>query len=102
MSNNIDSMNEQDFSSLLASVDDEADHHVLWVNTSGQVFLEPSGGLSPTDFDNKPGFKFRWETMARGNGYCGANAASDMNYVRKQLAEVKADWSQGKTGYVDY
>ena len=91
MNADIRTMTEHDFATLLASVDDSADHHILWVTTSGLVRLSACGTLTPAGWEahHAPELKFRWETFVAGNGYCGAKAAADRGYVRKQLAELK-------------
>lgn len=101
---NINQMTEGDFSALLASVDDAADHHILWVTRRGEVRLSPVGDNTPAGFEEKheAEMQFRWETFQRGNEYCGADAAADSEYVASKLKELKRDWSMGKTGYVDF
>lgn len=100
----VDQMTEEDFAALLGSVDDEDDSHILWVTRSGHARLSPTGDLTPAGFEaaHESEMQFRWETFGRGNGYCGADAASDANYVAEKLAELREDWRQRKTGYIDY
>jgi hypothetical protein len=102
---NVKTVTLQELTGLYAALDDEAAHHVLWVDHSGEIHIDPiPDNLTPVGFAAKIGsaLKFRWETWVIGNGYVGTKAAKDRKYMEKQLAELKRDWARGVTGYVDY
>ena len=86
---------------LYASASDDK-FHVLWVDTGGGIHLDVDDNESDFNARIATRVKFRWEAFAPGNGYVGPRAAKDLKYMRKQLQMLKADWTSGATGYVDF
>ena len=85
---------------LLASVDDHAGNHMVWVDGAGQVHITKVVGVPAHFYKSLPGFKFRLETFVAGNSYAGAAAASDVEHVRRIREELETHWNDGSTGYV--
>ena len=61
---------------LLASKDD-SQHRQIRVTKDGIAYLSDEVGAN-----NIGGLAFRFETWDAGNGYCGAEAASDDKFVK--------------------
>ena len=94
---------EEEMGELLASVDDRAGHHVLWVAKNGDVHvtLLPED-VAPGEWASRnTNLHFRFETYVRGNGYVGREASLDVHYVRRTLSALRRGWEQGVVGYVD-
>ena len=87
----------EELSKLLGSVDDNAGHHVLWVDHAGEVHVD----LEQEFDDNNPQLRFRYETYLSGNEYVGEKAVADRDYVEWLLGQLVEDWNTGETGYVD-
>ena len=81
--------------SLLAEADDNAGHHVLWVDTSGEVHVSQLGQEgSLTEFSKThPTVRVRFEAWIRGNGYVGPDAASDDAHVTRYFNWLKEAWA---------
>jgi hypothetical protein len=75
---------EHQLHALLAAADDGVDHHILWVDASGQVnltWLDDSVVL--TEFSKAyPHVPLRFEAFCVGNGYVGNEAAADAHVNR--------------------
>jgi hypothetical protein len=87
---------------LIAAADDEADHHILWVDNHGEVSLTRLEGQVPAHWaaSNESIVRFRYETLARGNSYVGPAAALKNTYIRELLADLVRDWRSGATGFL--
>lgn len=81
---------------LLAQCNDEASHHILWVDTNGAVFISPlPDELTPVGFEeSKPRMRIRYETYPCGCQYVGESAADDRNYVQELHAKLLRDWRE--------
>jgi hypothetical protein len=92
---------EDQLRALLASADDEAGHHMLWVDKNGEVHLDliPQG-LTPVGYfeQTKERQQFRQETFQCGNGYVGPKAAASP-YVSELFAYLVERWQSGDKGY---
>ena len=88
---------------LYATCDDRNANHVLWVDEDGDVHITPvPKGLPPGQLAKQlPRLRFRYETAMAGNGYVGAKAADDEEYVSRMLAHLIRDWRAGLRGYSD-
>lgn len=51
---------------------------------------------------NLDGVRFRFETWASHTGYTGPLAASDQEYISRELANIKKAWSMERKGYIDW
>lgn len=81
---------------LIASKDD-SENRQLRVTKGGMAFLADQVGA--TDID---GLAFRFETWDRGNGYCGPKAAADEAWVKKVYQDLKENWPNPKSSYIDF
>lgn len=69
--------------SAIAAADDSAGNHVLWVDSAGQVHLDVlPEEMSPVDFQHsQPTMRARLPTLGQDNGYTGAAAAQDEEWM---------------------
>ena len=79
---------------LLADADDEAGHHILWVDTNGKVNLTLLDDLVVlTKFSTAyPSVRLRFEAYCAGNGYVGLEAANDDEHVDLCFSRLCAAW----------
>jgi hypothetical protein len=93
---------------LFAAADDEAGHHSLWIDKSGEVHLSViPEELTPIGFeDATPSMQIRFETYGEGLGYVGPSAAADDKFIGDTFRRLVKAWtppfSVGKIKYVDY
>lgn len=92
---------------LTQQADDEAGHHILWVDQKGEVHLSliPED-MTPNGFeDSRPSMRLRYETCGQGNGYVGLEAAADVSMMSRLLTSLTREWSKlnpsGRVQYVD-
>ncbi|MFC6282794.1 MULTISPECIES: hypothetical protein [Polaromonas] len=97
-----------DLKDLIASANDSAGHHILWVDTQGDVYLNClDGDLSPVGFEDKVSkvLKLRYETFERGSGYMGPEAALDEAWVGRLFRSLVKEWQDRPSGtdseYID-
>lgn len=92
---------------LVAPCDDEAGHHVLWVDDSGYVHVErvPDHLTPPGLEGSRPTMKMRYPTLHEGGGYVGPDAAADESYLRSLLRDLVKGWGgtfrPGQVKYLD-
>jgi hypothetical protein len=81
--------------SLIASVDDAAGHHILWVDTSGNVNVtQLPDGVTPVGYSEKnKNIRLRFETYCAGNGYVGLEASKDNEYIEELFKSLVTKWS---------
>lgn len=93
-----------DLASILATADDSAGHHVLWVDRSGEVHLSVlDEGSGPNDLQAaSPSMQLRYETFTQGNGYVGPEAAKDTNWLATTLRGLTDAWAIRSPGKVNY
>ncbi len=84
-----------DLSELLMPLNDNASDHITWVDFDGEVHISKINLV-------KENAKFWYETLAAGNGYVGPQAANDKEYLEKELASLKRDWSKDARGYIGF
>jgi hypothetical protein len=90
---------------LLASCDDDAGCHVIWVGQDGKVHAEQlPKDLTPFEWEQRMGsqIKFRYETLDCGNRYVGEEASKDPKWVDELFGWLERDWARGAEGYLDY
>lgn len=82
------------FKALLSAADDEAGHHVLWVENSGEVHVSliPPGTMLPEFSKTYPTVRLRFETFCQGNGYVGPEAAEDDGHVARYFGWLLDEW----------
>ncbi|MEX6503919.1 hypothetical protein [Pseudomonas zhanjiangensis] len=90
-----DALSIEDVQSLLASGDDGQDNQ-LRVDRSGRAYLSQVTGA-----DELEGVLFRFPTWDAGNGYVGAEAARDVEWVKKILEALQRNWSNPTFSYID-
>jgi hypothetical protein len=89
---------------LIATADDEAAHHMLWLDFQGGVHLTAlPNDLTPAGFakTNSNVVKFRLETFNRGNGYVGLEAVKDKRWMERLFIALDQAWKMDETGYCD-
>ena len=93
-----------DLAAMLMSCNDKSGNHILWVDFNGDVHVsQVPENLTPLGWaESMVGkVKFRYEAFIRGNEYVGSKAASDQTYLEEQLKDLKRDWANNATGYID-
>ncbi len=80
---------------LIASKDDSANRQIR-VTKDGRVSL--SDVVGSQDLEN---LAFRFETMGRGNGYVGPDAAADDALVQRIYDALKKNWPTPTSTYVE-
>jgi hypothetical protein len=99
----VERMSIEDMALLLAQGTDDEAHHILWVDTAGHLHLDPVfGAASHGDWEklNRQRVLLRKETFAIGNGYCGRDAARDLDYVQQTLSGLRSDFASIAGTYV--
>ncbi|MEB2498545.1 hypothetical protein [Burkholderia cenocepacia] len=97
----------EELRAVFAAADDDQGHHMLWVDTSGQVHLSVlPEELGPIGFEqSQPTMRMRYETFQQGNGYVGAEAAADDGFMGDVLAALVKYWGgkhmPGRVTYMD-
>lgn len=86
----------EDVRKLLASKDD-SQHRQLRVTNNGIAYISDEVGA-----DNIDGLAFRFETWIAGNGYCGLKASQDASWVSEVFDDLKKNWPNPKSTYIDY
>jgi hypothetical protein len=81
---------------LIASKDDSRNRQ-LRVTKRGIAYLSDEVGNRNID-----DLAFRFETWNAGNGYCGAKAASDAKWVKEVFDDLKENWPNPKSTYIDF
>lgn len=86
---------KEQLKSILSAADDGADHHILWVDNSGDVRVTPLGDdINPAGWEDKyPSTALRYETFQVGNGYVGAEAAEDDSHVNRLYRSLVNEWA---------
>jgi hypothetical protein len=89
---------QQQLRDLLAGHDDTAGHHVLWVDSNGEVNITTlPRGWPPVEFQPASAeVKLRYETFLAGNGYVGPEAAEDKEWVGELFDRLSKEWSKAK------
>ena len=92
---------------LFASCNDEAGHHVLWVDKSGEVNLSViPKDLTPAGFEQATTqMQIRYEAFIQGSKYVGISASRDQSFMEKIFDSIRKNWNsvEGKSAvvYVD-
>ena len=86
------------FGELIRARNDRASHHVLWVANDGEVHVSPvPKDTTPLGFQQShPEMKLRLGTFEAGNGYVGAEAAEDRDWINQLFDAVAREWSKAK------
>ncbi len=89
---------------LIASKNDNAGHHMIWVSVDGDVSLDLiPPARSPVGYADllEDRMQFRFETMLAGNGYVGPDAARDYSWINRVFAGLLRNYESGARGYID-
>lgn len=81
---------------LIASSDDSINRQ-LRVTKDGHAFISDAVGN-----ENLDNILFRFETWCMGNSYCGKEASEDERYVKEVYYNLKDNWPNPKSSYIDY
>lgn len=101
----IDSLTIPRLKQMMAAIDDEKGHHILWVSKAGDVHITRLPGvLSPVGWfmQNQDRVLFRLETFSCGNGYMGPTAAVDEKWVKRLYKALLKNWETPRGTYVDF
>jgi hypothetical protein len=87
---------------LIASADDHAGCHVIWVSRDGSVHLTTlRDGYSPSLWAEVMAGRFRFHcSFQPGEGFVGAAASADSVWMRDLLAFLRERWSAKAVGCV--
>lgn len=96
---NLNNPRKENFVDLVWNCDDMEYNHTLWVNTQGDVFIEPR--VNAGEFSDRSDFQFQLETFCCGNGYVGPSAARDDKYIDEMFAVLVRLWKEGAHGYIE-
>jgi hypothetical protein len=94
---------ESELRNLLALCDDEAGHHIVWVDKQGEVHINVCPeDLTPGSWHqrNRHNVRVRLETLPPGGGYVGREASHDAAWVSRLLEGLQKAWASGEE-YVD-
>ena len=97
----------EEFKALTSACNDDEAHHIQWIRSDGEVFIDPlPENLSPVGFEEEhDDLMIRYETCNCGNGYVGAEAATDDEYMNRIFNSMVKEWDLAKnsTGkhYID-
>jgi len=84
-----------DLAELLMPLNDNASDHITWVDFEGEVQVTKTSVI-------RGNAKFWYETLELGNGYVGPQAATDLDYLKKELDRLTQDWSKDAKGAIDF
>jgi hypothetical protein len=90
---------KEQLADLLRGYDDRAAHHVLWVDRGGEVRLtklEKKWPVPEPGHDVIDQALVRFETFQAGNGYVGAAAAADDQWLTDAMDWLTRDWTAAK------
>ncbi len=96
---------EEEFKQLLSNCNDDAGHHLLWVDNNGDVNItQLPKDLSPAGFEtaHAANIRFRLESFQKGNKYVGPSAAEDDKWVKKLFSKINELWQEGFQGYNEF
>lgn len=81
---------------LLGSKDDSQNRQ-LRVTKRGLAYLSDEVGAQKIDH-----LAFRFETWIAGNGYCGLEAVKNDKWVASVFEDLKENWPNPKSTYIDF
>ncbi|MCW5824903.1 MAG: hypothetical protein KIT34_19050 [Cyanobacteria bacterium TGS_CYA1] len=86
----------EDVAKLLASKDD-SQLRQLRVTKNGSAYISDEVGS-----ENIDALAFRFEIWGVGNSYCGLEASQDASWVRKVYNDLKENWPNPKSTFIDH
>lgn len=81
---------------MIESKDGSKNRQLRVLKTGEAYILDEVGNIN---IDN---LLFRFETLMQGNGYVGIEASNDERYVKEVFNNLKENWPNPKTSYMDY
>ena len=91
---------------ILSALDDSAASYIFWVDYGGEVHVS---ALSREEWpaqwavEHRGKYKGRAETLIRGGGYTGPEAAEDKRWLSTLFRMLRHAWeSEGDGAYFDY
>ncbi|MBX8587753.1 hypothetical protein K5D56_00010 [Pseudomonas cichorii] len=83
---------------LFAARKDTLDSHILWIEHSGEVHIDPmSPCTAEREFqENHPQMLASLKMFRRGQGYVGKKAAADTEFMKGLLQNLKDEWQNAK------
>ena len=94
--NNKDELTLENVKKLIASKDDSKNRQIR-ISKTGEVYI--SDEVGNVNIDN---VLVRFETLMQGNGYLGIEASNDETYVERIFNDLKENWPNPKSSYIDY
>lgn len=90
----------QQLRALLASVDDDAGVHVMWVGRNGEVHLTTlREGYPPELWAEQMSDRIRFHLVfQRSSGFVGSSASSDWEWLRDLLEFLRQQWMAKSAG----
>ncbi len=89
---------------IVAHCDDESASHVVWADPRGNVHITPlPQTLAPAGWASvhRDNIRFRLETLQRGCGYLGPQAAEDDEWMSRLFEALTKSWETGVRGYTE-
>src|SRR5436305_1799103 len=83
---------------LLASCDDRAGNHLLWVTKTGEVEITRfSRGTDVSEIQRAhPEMQFRYAPFLAGKEYVGEDAAADDDWLQELFESLLREWQKAK------
>lgn len=100
-----DSPTADQLRTLIAPMDDQAGHHIVWIDKSGVVHvdtLDVETGPIAIEKKHRGDMLVRYPTLDQRNGCVGSKAAMDDKWIAQLLRELVQGWAERETGTVHY
>jgi hypothetical protein len=80
---------------MFASCNDDAGHHVLWVDKSGEVNLSviPKDLTQAAFQEETTQMQIRYEAFIQGSKYVGISASKDQSFMEKIYDNIRKNWA---------
>ena len=80
---------------MFASCNDDAGHHVLWIDKFGEVNLSViPKDLTPAAFQKETTqMQIRYEAFIQGSKYVGISASKDQGFMEKIYDNIRKNWA---------
>lgn len=100
-----DSPTADQLRTLIAPMDDQAGHHIVWIDKSGVVrvnTLDVDTGPIAFEKRHRGDMLVRYPTLDQSNGYVEPKAAVNDKWIARLLRELVQGWAERETGTVHY
>lgn len=80
---------------LFASCNDDAGHHVLWIDKEGEVNLSViPKDLTQAGFEEATAqMQIRYEAFIQGSNYVGISASKNQSLMEKIFESIRKNWA---------